>query len=201
MDNYKPNSRVSKNKDTEEVIKRTKVEKVITGVVKSKKKNGLLSMFMPEEVTDIKSHIIFEVLIPAAKKAVSDGVNMMLFGETGNSRKSATSSKVSYREYYGREEREVERGRDRGRSRAGGYSYDDIILESRAEANDVISRLDEIIDVYGMASVADLYDLVGITGQYTDNNYGWKDIGSASHVSVRDGYLLKLPIARPLNLN
>ena len=200
MENYKPNSRVSKNVGTEkEGVKRDKVEKVVKGVVKSKKKNGLLSMFMSEGITDIKSHIVFEVLIPAAKKAVSDGVNMMLFGETGSSRKSSTSSKVSYREYYGREEREVERGRDRGRYRSGGYSYDDITLETRAEANDVLSRLDELIEVYGMASVADLYDLVGISGQYTDNKYGWKDIRSASHVSVRDGYLLKLPMARPLN--
>lgn len=200
MENYKPNSRMSKNVGTEkEEVKKDKVEKIVKGVVKSKKKNGLLSMFMSEGITDVKSHIVFEVLIPAAKKAVSDGVNMILFGETGSSRKSSISSKVSYREYYGREERELDRGRDRGRYRTGGYSYDDIILESRAEANDVLSKLDEIIDMYGMASVADLYDLVGITGQYTDNRYGWKDIHSASHVSVRDGYLLKLPIARPLN--
>lgn len=200
MENYKPNSRVSKNVDTEkDEVKRDKVEKVVKGVVKSKKKNGLLSMFISDGITDIKSHIVFEVLIPAAKKAVSDGVNMMLFGETGSFRKSSTSSKVSYREYYGREEREVERGRDRGRYRSGGYSYDDITLETRAEANDVLSRLDELIEVYGMASVADLYDLVGISGQYTDNKYGWKDIRSASHVRVRDGYLLKLPMARPLN--
>ena len=198
MENYKPNSRVSKNVGTEkEEVKRDKVEKIVKGVVKSKKKNGLLSMFISEGVPDMKSHIIFEVLIPAAKKVVSDGINIMLFGEVGESRKSSMSSKVSYREYYGREEKEVDRYR--GRYTSGRYSYDDIILESRAEANDVLSKLDELIEVYGMASVADLYDLVGISGQYTDNKYGWKDIRSASHVTVRGGYLLKLPMVRPLN--
>lgn len=198
MENYKPNSRVSKNVGIEkEEVKRDKVEKIVSGVVKSKKKNGLLSMFISEGVPDMKSHIIFEVLIPAAKKVVSDGINIMLFGEVGESRKSSMSSKVSYREYYGREEKEVDRYR--GRYTSGRYSYDDIILESRAEANDVLSKLDELIEVYGMASVADLYDLVGISGQYTDNKYGWKDIRSASHVTVRGGYLLKLPMVRPLN--
>ena len=74
-----------------------------------------------------------------------------------------------------------------------------VILETRAEAEDVIARLDELVDLYGMASVADLYDLVGISGQYTDNKYGWTDVRNASHVRVRDGYLLKLPKARPLD--
>jgi hypothetical protein len=71
-------------------------------------------------------------------------------------------------------------------------------LESGAEADEVIARLDELIDVYGMASVADLYDLVGISGQYTDNKYGWTDVSSASRIRVRDGYLLKMPRAKPL---
>lgn len=59
--------------------------------------------------------------------------------------------------------------------------------------------MDELIDTYGLASVADLYDLVGKTCEYTDNNYGWNDIRSAAVVRVRDGYLLKLPRALPLN--
>ena len=62
-----------------------------------------------------------------------------------------------------------------------------------------MSRMDEIVGTYGTVSVADLYDLVGITGAYTDNKYGWTDIRSASVVRVRDGYMIKLPRALPLN--
>jgi len=51
-----------------------------------------------------------------------------------------------------------------------------------------------------MVSVADLYELVGIQGSYTDNKYGWtKNIRNASVVRVRDGYLLKLPKALPFD--
>ena len=75
---------------------------------------------------------------------------------------------------------------------------DDIILESRAEAEDVISSMEKIIETYGFVRVADLYDLVGITCNYTDNNYGWTNIRSAESVKVRDGYMLKLPKAEPL---
>jgi hypothetical protein len=56
-----------------------------------------------------------------------------------------------------------------------------------------------LIDTYGIVSVADFYDLVGITGNYTDNKYGWNNIHSASIVRVREGYMIKLPRALALN--
>ena len=59
--------------------------------------------------------------------------------------------------------------------------------------------MDEMISVYGIVSVADLYDLIGVTGNYTDNKYGWTDIRSASVVRVRDGYIVKMPKAMPLD--
>lgn len=196
---YKPNSKLSREKTNKEEPKKEKVEKIVTGKVKSKKKNGLLSLFVSEDVVDIKSYIIMDVLIPTAKKAISEivtnGIDMMLYGETGRNKKSSNSSRISYRSYYDRDDRE----RERSRSRTSGYNYDDIILETRGEAEEVISRMEELIDVYGMASVADLYDLVGLRGQYTDNKYGWTDIRTAMSVRVRDGYLLKMPRAIPLN--
>jgi hypothetical protein len=201
MDEYKSNSRLSKNRDKNEGIKKEKIEKIVKGTVKSKKKNGFLSSFLTGDLVDIRDYVIQDVLIPAVKNTIEDiitnGISMLLNnGETrkGSNRRSSASSRISYRAYYEREESE----RDRYRSRDRGYSYDDIILESGAEADEVIARLDELIDVYGMASVADLYDLVGISGQYTDNKYGWTDVSSASRIRVRDGYLLKMPRAKPL---
>ena len=55
------------------------------------------------------------------------------------------------------------------------------------------------MEEYGTVRVADLYDLVGVTGQYTDNNYGWTNIRNAEIVRVRDGYKIKMPRALPLN--
>ena len=139
-----------------------------------------------------------EVLVPVVKKAISDivtnGIDMLLYGETGVHKRNGASSKVSYRSYYDRSNRGASSLRTRN-----GYSYDDIILDNRGEAEEVLSRMDEIVATYGTVSVADLYDLVGITGAYTDNKYGWTDIRSASVVRVRDGYMIKLPRALPLN--
>ena len=59
--------------------------------------------------------------------------------------------------------------------------------------------MNDVIETYGMVSVMDLYDLVGISGQYTDNNYGWKNLRNAEPIRTRDGeYMLKLPKAIPL---
>ena len=79
------------------------------------------------------------------------------------------------------------------------YSYDDIILNSRGEAEDVLMRMDELMETYGLVRVADLYDLVGITGNYTDNKYGWTNIRNAEIVRVRDGYMIKMPRAVPID--
>lgn len=119
---------------------------------------------------------------------------MILYGESGSNKKRSNSSYVSYRDYSDRRD---DRHRD-NRTRTG-YGYDDLILDTRGEAEEVLSRMDELIETYGVATVADLYDLVGKSCNYTDNKYGWTNIRNSEAVRVRDGYLLKLPKALPIN--
>jgi len=202
MEEYKPNSHKYKE-DQNRSAPEKKVEKVIAGTVKSKKKSEIrkfTDVFISEDIDNVKSYILLDVLIPAIKKAISDivtnGIDMILYGETGKTKSNSTASKVSYRSYYdGRNGR-----RDYSAIRTKiSYNYDDIIFDNRGEAEDVLSRMDELISTYGLVSVADLYDLVGVTGNYTDNKYGWTNIRSASVIRVRDGYMLKLPKALPLD--
>lgn len=200
MEDYKPNSHKAK---AEAAVAEKKVEKAVTGSVKVKKKSEmskLKDIFISEDAGNVKSYVIMDVLIPALKKAVSDivtnGIDMILYGETGRNKRSSTASNVSYRSYYDR--RDDDRRYSSNRT-VSGYSYNDIILETRGEAEEVLSRLDELIETYKIATVADLYDLVGITGNYTDNKYGWTNIRNAEAVRVRDGYVLKLPKALPIN--
>ena len=72
-------------------------------------------------------------------------------------------------------------------------------METRGEAEEVLIKMDELIATYKVVRVADFYDLVGISSSYTDNNYGWTDIKSATVVHVREGYMIKLPKALPLD--
>lgn len=202
---YKPNSHRYKEAQKEAALsERKEVKKVVTGNVKTKKKGEirkLKDIFIADDVANVKSYIVFDVLIPAVKKAISDivtnGIDMILYGEKGRSKKSSIS-RISYNSIYSNDKRDSTRS---SRSIQSGYDFDDIILETRGEAEDVLDRMDELIETYGMVSVADLYDLVGISGEYTDNKYGWTSLRNAEPVRMNGGYLLKLPRAMPLPTN
>lgn len=178
-----------------------RVEKVVKGKVKTKKNEvrKLTDIFISEDVGNVKNYILMDVLVPTFKKTLYDivvnSVDIALFGGRGSGSKRSTADKVSYTNYSSSSRRD-ERSSHRTTS---GYSYDDIILESRAEAEAVLSRMDEIMEEYDVVRVADLYDLVGVTGEHTDNKYGWTNIRNAEVERVRDGYRIKMPRALPIH--
>lgn len=178
-----------------------RAEKVVHGKVKTKKNDmrKLTDIFIAEDAANVKNYILMDVLVPAIKKAIYDivvnSLDMSLFGGRGNG-KRPTADKVSYRDYNGVSRRD-ERSYSSSRTTSG-YSYDDIVLETRGEAEAVLSRMDELMEEYQIVRVADLYDLVGMTGEYTDNKYGWTNIRNAEIVRTRDGYMIKMPRALPI---
>lgn len=194
MENYPSNS----HKAREEVAEK-KVEKVVSGKTSTKKKSGIRKLsdtFLSEDASNVKSYIFSEVLLPAAKKLVSDivtnGIDMLLYGEIKN--KKGNSSKVSYSRYY---DDRRDRSRDyRSPVVRNNFDYDEIIFETRGDAEAVLDAMYDILNQYKVVSVAELYDLASITTHnYTCNNYGWIDLRGSSVVRVRDGYILKLPRA------
>ena len=194
MEEFKPNSHKAQN----ESLAPKKVEKVTKSPAKLKSK-GLAGLLFSEDVKDVKSYILTEVLIPTLKKAIDDtvtnGIRYLLFGESRGSNKPNTSSGISYKDYYRQE-------KDERKPRSSAWTtsqYSDVIITDRGEAEEVLRRMDEIVEQYGMVSVADLYDLVGISGDYTAFRYGWTDIRSANIVRVKDGHMIKMPRVKPLN--
>ena len=74
------------------------------------------------------------------------------------------------------------------------------MFDTRGDAEAVLDSMNDIISQYGMVSVSDFYDLANVANDnYTMNRYGWTNIAGATAVRVRDGYILKLPRAIPLN--
>ena len=200
MDDYKPNS--YKYKEQQKALTTDKkIEKVVKGTVKTRKRNGvtkLKDVFVNEDAKNVKSYIFSDVLVPAIKKLlydiVNDGASMLLFGNTSAGRKKTIGSNVSYRQFY---DTKVEDRRPVSSSR---FDYDDLVFESRGEAEAALSKMDEVIDVYGTVSIADLYDMCDLTAPYTSNRYGWSNIQTAEVARLRDGgYVLKLPRALPIS--
>ena len=198
----------SKKADTEK-----KLKKVVTGTVKKKKRSfgkKMAETLLEDDTKSVGSYIFYDVLIPAAKALISDtvggGIEMLLFGEKrGNrTRRDGGRSYTNYGSYsYSSSSIKSRDSRDRPRemTRAGRarHDFDEIVLETRGEAEEVLSHLVDLTIDYGQATVADLYDLVGITSDFTDQKYGWIELHDANVQRVRGGYLINLPRTRPLD--
>lgn len=199
---YSSNSNKSREEASREQRKlpEKKIERVVTGEVKVKKKGFFSKMrdnLVSDDASSVKSYIFNDVLIPSFKKAVSDivtnGIDIMLYGEARHSNKSTNGSRVSYTKFYDRD------SDTRYRNNRSNYSYNDVVVPTKADGERILDVLDDTIATYGCASVADFYDAVGVSTQYTDNNYGWTSIASARVVPVTDGWRIDLPRAMPIN--
>lgn len=207
---YNPNSNrfLTKDKPTEEEnLGKKKVDKVVSGSVKTKKKSSLSKFadtFIEEDKDTVVGYLLSEVLIPSFKKMISDtiktGIDKMLYGDAEVSRSNSPASKISYSKYYN-DKSSYSRSSSTApvTNRRDTYEYNNIVLETRGDAEAVLMGMDDIIAKYEIVSVADLYDLVGIAGSYTDYKYGWTDIRSARIERVRDGYVIRMPKALPLD--
>lgn len=176
-----------------------KVKKVISGEAKEKN-NGVRrfkDVFLEEDTKTVKSFLFSDVIVPGIKNLlydmVVDGFGMML-GQTGGSRRSSNGKSIM--DYNGITRQGNRRSISNG---VPAYDYRDFAIPSRGDAEEVLTQLEELISVYGEASVADFYESVGVTGNWTDAKYGWKDLRNATVVRVRDGYMIKFPRAVPLD--
>lgn len=202
MREYQPNSHKSKEEAAvTETNKERKVRKVVSGNVKTKKndKRKLANIFISDEAANVKSYVFMDVLVPAIKKAISDivtdGIDMILYGESRD-RKRKSSDKVSYRNYY--DDRRGDR-RDSSYRSGSRFDYDDLVFDTRGEAEAVHEEMLDVIDRYGFVTVADMYDMADLSAPYTSSKYGWTNIRTAEVVRVRNGYILKLPKAMPID--
>lgn len=202
---YKPNSHKFKEDAKSSLNEEKKIQKVVAGNVKTRKKSDIqkfTDVFISEDIGNVKNYILMDVLIPRIRDTVVDiiknSVDMIFYGgASGPSSKRSTVSKVSYSRYYNESGRRDYNSATKTRS---GLDYDDIIFDNRGDAEAVLSAMEDIIDQYGVVSVGDLYDLAEIsTKNYAVNKYGWTDIRSATVFRSREGYMLKLPRALPLD--
>jgi len=200
--NYKPNSHKSKAKAKDSEKESEKEErvikpKIIDGEAKTRKKGWgskiASTFFSQEDLGSVGTYLVFDVVIPAMKSMISDaasqGVERMLFGEVRRS-SSSGKSRTSYGTMYKSSASSARELSPRARAT---HDFNEVILETRREAEDVILGLSDIISEYDVATVSDLYELVGVTGSFQDDKWGWFNMKDATVQRIRAGYLVNLP--------
>lgn len=184
-----------------------KVERVAQGEVLRRKKplgRRFRDTFFGGDARGVWEFITGDVLIPSLKDTIADvvtqGIERMIFDDVRSSSRRGGRYRdprghVRYDRYSSRDEpRNMSR-----RSRAS-HDFDEIILDSRVEAEEVVDRLFDLVSKYESATVGDLYELVGVSGNYTDNKWGWDDLRGAGVTRLSSGgYLLDLPRPIPLD--
>lgn len=193
------NSRSASDKE-----ERRKVQPITNGNVKIKQKGTFkqaMKSLVQGDAESAKKYVVYDVLIPGARSLIYDmltkGLQMIVYGSVKNtSRSNSNRTYVSYGNFYQRSESSI-RDRDDRRpvqnNKAKECNFGDIIFETKSEAEDVLSAMDDLVKDYGSVSIAELCEMTRLPSQFTDNNYGWTDMRQAKVIAARDGFMIELP--------
>lgn len=126
------------------------------------------------------------------------GAMDMLMGNRRGGNANVPGARIAYSQPYQPSSQQPQ-GNARQRV-AANYSYDDLIFSMRGDAELVLTRMYELLGTYRAVSIADMFDLAGVTSPngYTDNKYGWTDLSDARVIRVNGGYVIDLPRAQQL---
>lgn len=173
---------------------------IIKGVAKERQKSAgrqFVENFVNEDANTIKTHVLFDIVVPTLKDMISNGfqaaLDMLLYGnvqERGNISSRGRRAGGGQTNYAAISQQKSNKKYSEGRSQI----CNDILFEERADAVVVLDELNESIEKYGYVSCYDLYDAAGLSCDYTLKNWGWYDLGSATVIRTRDGdYVINLP--------
>jgi hypothetical protein len=209
---FPSNSNVNKNVKIEE----KDIQRVTSGQATRRKKSfgrKFKETFIAGDAKTAVSYALVDILLPMARdtivEAAQAGIERLILGDyrrfKGTSRPpSGPTGVVNYNRYstqmgsangwtpISSPQRALSR---RARSQ---HDFDELLLDSRSEAEQVIDQLFDVVSRYDTATVADLYELVGLGSGHTDHKWGWTDLRGAGVTRTRDGYLLDLPDPIPL---
>lgn len=209
VDNFPTNS----SRPTPQPEERKPVEAVVSGATQTRKKTRLQELkhsFIHNDMKRLKEYAVDDILIPSIKRGIDDivsnGIHMLLYGEAKKPSSSSgflstplRTAQVSYRK-FSEDPRTSTTYQEPRRNR--GFEYEDILFDTRGDAELLLRKMNEIIGNYGVVDLLTMFDLAGVHAPYTYGDYGWKDISRASIYSERVGgemkYVIDLPPVLPL---
>jgi hypothetical protein len=207
----KQNLRSSKDLPPEAKKTEKQVTKIVQGKVVTRKRgvgSKMRDLFISADFNSVRQYVVADIVVPAVKDLISEALSGMvdraLFGESahrhGHRSRRDPRGGLNYSRLSTERYRTLEARRPsispRGRA---SHDFDEIVLDTRAEAEGVLGQMYDILEKYETVSVKDLYTMLGIDSFHTDDNWGWIDLKGANVRRVRDGYILDIARPEPLD--
>lgn len=175
-----------------------RMEKITTGKVATTKHSASNS------IIEFLTPVIVDAIVPTLKDAlvsiVTNGINILIYGDSESTGSSRPVSSISYgRTNYSRISTDRKNGGRPNTQTRSRQNFDDLIFETRGEAQIVLDELMNAIEQYGVVTVLDAYDLCGQTAPYTSDKYGWMNLENAYIERNRQGYIIRFPRAVPID--
>lgn len=163
---------------------------------------------LPDTAETMEDFLVKDVAAPGLKNLLySLATNALSFFLFHNADKGAAPKsnngvgKISYREYYTSTNAAGTSNSSRS-SISQGYLYPDTCYETRGDAEIVLETMRDVVEKYGIVTMADMFELSGLVTQPGDFKFGWtkEDMPNASIERLRDGtYTIKMSRAKPID--
>lgn len=209
-----PSNTKKDKSEQEEVEERESLPQIVDAPARRRKKTvgrKFKEAVSGDDARSAFSYTLTDVIIPAVKgmalDAVNEALSRILYGDVrGRGRPIVGGGSSNNYTPYNRVAQNAPSGGGASINRSitqkarATHDFDEIVLGSRGEAEMILDAMRQRIAQFDVVTVSDLYDYVGITGNWTDNKYGWYDLaGSTIDRAGREGYLLTLPKPELLN--
>ena len=162
--------------------------------------------FAVNNIKDARDYIVTDVVIPGFFDLLYDGATRglarLIYGEKGARTRVKGRSGTDYSTGIKRLSDGESFKRDRRNTDDAVVSisdYNEIELETKAQAEQLLDDMCEYLDGRDVISVADMYQMAKYKGgDYTDNYWGWSSLAGAHIKRSEGGWTLVLP--RAVNL-
>ena len=177
--------------------------KIATRVVNTKPDSvgkRFIKLFLAEDVDNIGEYLVKDLIIPGAKDVFFNFLWALFWGDKRTGSSIGRSDRTPYykasqtakiRTIGSSEKREKEPEETKNTPK---FDLSNLRFMSQAEAKEVLTAMKVYLDSYPGVSIGYLQELLGETGDYTNEYYGWTNLEDARiRPTSGGGWLLVLP--------
>lgn len=188
---------------------RTKLDSVVSkdALKRTKKplsKKLMKQLFNADDISDMKDYILTEVILPGIGQFGMNALSVIFLNRPldpdffSGGKKKKTYGRASYTSYYEKKREKERKKRRYYDDEDDDVDYREIVLKYQDDAEKIVDEMYYRIDEEGSVSVAELFDMIDVAGEASDNDYGWTRKGDIGVKKVAGGFLIDVNEAKRL---